>query len=806
MKRHPLLAARIPSLILAASATICLAVGSSARAEEITLSAVADGTLYESALNTESSGIGPTLFVGRIFQSGGLLRRGLVRFELPGDLPAGAQIDAAELGMRLSRKAPDLEDTTLTLHRVLQAWGEGTSNAGGLGGLGVDATDGDVTWEKSVFPSTDWSQPGGSYIEEASASVTVNELGDIFWETSPGMVDDLNLWLAQPELNFGWLIRGDETLLGTAVRLDSRENAAAAARPSLQISYSVPEPGTFVTLVIGGLALALCKFRGRAAGLAAFVAVSFGAAGFAQAQGDFLPSIPLGPHTIRFEKVADGLNVEVAGVAQLAPTDMVFPNDGSGRMFVTTLGGLIRVGNLSTGMFDTPYLNTVNEDTSILIDGYGMTAMTFHPGFSDPSSVGYKKFYTLETEKRAAAPHDLPLNLTTRQTHQTVLYEYTANDPSANVFEGTKRQVFRAAVPGTHDINELVFGPDGYLYVASGDGCNVGNSTEVVCSDNAQFLGNTFGKILRIDPVDPAVTEGSDNPVSPNGKFRIPADNPFVETPDARPEIYAYGLRNPYRLSFDRETDRLYVGDVGQRNIESVDEIIKGGNYGWNDMEGTFIYTKANQDALVPDQDLNGNGIGDHAEANGYLEPLLQYDHQDGKSVTGGYVYRGELFPELTGKYLFGDFRGQLNNYVGRMFLGDLGAGTIQELNISLAGLAQPDLIYAFSEDANGELYLLGGENDGSTGVIYRLVRENPYGDTNADGVVDLADLNNVRNNFGGTGPGDANLDGVVDLTDLNAVRNNFGASNPVPEPGTFGLLVAAGLGGVWLRRRSAGR
>lgn len=417
-----------------------------ALAETIRLTPSADGTLYESASNAESSGIGPALFVGRIFQSGGLLRRGLVQFDVASSLPEGAIIQETRLGMRLSRKAPDLGETTLALHRVLEPWGEGSSNAGGLGGLGADATPGDVTWTKSAFPGADWTQAGGSFVAEASDTLSINDLGDIVWESSAGLVADVQLWLDQPELDHGWAILGDETQLGTAVRLDSRENAVASVRPFLEISYSVPEPTMIALLSMGAASLTLFLKRSRSAALTIAAVVACMLATPAQAQPDFLPSIPESPYTVRFETIATGLNGASGGTQQYAPTDMVFSNDHSGRMFVTTRGGVIRVGTPSGGLLSTPYLNTVNAQTDILPDGYGLIATTFHLGVADPSSNGYKKFYTLDTEKRNAGPEDMPLSVTNRVTHQTVLYEYTANDPAANVFVGTKRQVFRLGV------------------------------------------------------------------------------------------------------------------------------------------------------------------------------------------------------------------------------------------------------------------------------------------------------------------------------------------------------------------------
>lgn len=786
--------------------TTILGVTRAASAETITLPPLLDGTIYESVTNAESSGAGPTMFVGRIQQSGGFLRRGLIQFDLQGAIPAGQVVTGVELKMRLSRTAPDLTSTELSLHRATSPWGEGTSNAGALGGLGAEAMPGDATWLQGIYPDQPWNHAGGDFLAVASASVEVSELGDFTWQSSPELVDDVILWLAHPDENYGWFILGDEAQSGTAVRLDARENANIAARPELRITYEVPEPASVAIAGVGLMALMAVRHRRALAQSVCATVAILACCSTVQAQPDMLPSIPVGNRTVRLEQVADGLNGMVGDTLQYAPTDMVFAPDGSGRMFVVTLGGAIRVGTPQGGLMPEVFLDTFSEQTDILPDSFGMTAMTFHPDFANPGSPGYGKFYTLEPEKKTGGAATLPLSLTGRQKHQTALFEYTAVDPAANAFTGTKRQVFRIDEPGEiHNTNELLFGPDGYLYVAAGDGCNEPNATGTVCSDNAQYLGNSFGKVLRFDPLDPAVTSNSNDPISASGAYRIPADNPFVNESNALGEIFAYGLRNPYRLSFDRASGELYAGDVGQRNIETIDRIVAGGNYGWNGLEGTFLYDKTSQNELVPDADLNGDGKGDYAAEHGMQEPLFQYDHQDGKSVVGGYVYRGELLPELNGKYLFGDFRGPLNRFEGKLYLGDFSNETLEQLQVSAAGDELPDLIYAFSEDESGELYLLGGAKDGSTGVVMRIVRAFPFGDTNADGQVNLADLNNVRNNFGGVGLGDANSDGKVDLQDLNAVRNNFGATTPstVPEPSAFGLLAIAALAALtWRQRR----
>lgn len=769
----------------------------------ITLSASQDGTLYESATNAESNGAGPTMFVGKILQFGQYLRRGLVQFDLTGALPEGAIVEDVQLAMRLSRLAPDLAQTSLSLHKTSQSWGEGASNAGALGGLGTDATPGDVTWLSSSYPNIAWNQPGGDIASLRSASVTVSDLGPVVWSSNTQLVADVQSWIDQPSTNYGWTIVGDETQPGTAVRLDTRENLDPLARPYLQIRYSVsvPEPGT-LSLLAAGLALVGigCRRFRQIACLGGTILVVAVCGRDASAQPDLLPSIPMGNMKLRLEPVAEGLSGPAGSAFQYAPTDLVFPPDASGRMFAVTLGGVIRVGQFDSGLLPEPFLDVNGPQTSILPDSYGMTAMIFHPGFANPASPGHKKFYTLEPEKRDFGVPDFPPSLNGKEQHQTALYEYTVDDTSANVFSGSRRQVFRQDEPGTiHNMNELVFGPDGYLYVSAGDGCNEASGSGVLCSDNASYLGNSYGKILRIDPLDPTTTPDSADPPSANGAYRIAADNPFVDDPTALKEIFAYGLRNPYRVTFDRLTGDIYAGDVGQRNIESVERIVAGGNYGWNSMEGTFLYDKTAQNDLIPDADANLDGVGDWAAAHGLHEPLFQYDHQDGKSVVGGYVYRGTQFPELFGKYVFGDFRGPANLFEARLFWGDLASGELRQFEIDASGVELPDLIYAFSETDDGEILLLGGAKDGSTGLVLRLARATPYGDTNGDGRVDLADLNNVRNHFGGTGLGDANQDGAVNLQDLNAVRNHFGevGPTPVPEPAAWQLAGICMLAGA---------
>lgn len=199
----------------------------------------------------------------------------------------------------------------------------------------------------------------------------------------------------------------------------------------------------------------------------------------------------------------------------------------------------------------------------------------------------------------------------------SVIARFTAQSPSGTVSLSGGIELLRFAQPfSNHNGGSIAFGPDGHLYIASGDGGDANDP-----QNNAQRLGNLLGKILRI------TTDGG-----------VPGDNPFVGTAGARPEIWAYGLRNPFRMAFDPSTGRLWAGDVGQGAQEEIDLIVRGGNYGWRVFEGTRRNT---QDAL------------DFART---IPPVFTYPREEGRSITGGVVYRGSALPRLSGRYLYGDF------------------------------------------------------------------------------------------------------------------------------------------------------
>jgi glucose/arabinose dehydrogenase len=336
------------------------------------------------------------------------------------------------------------------------------------------------------------------------------------------------------------------------------------------------------------------------------------------------------------------------------------PNDGSGRRFVVEQEGRIRIVE-DGDVLAEPFLDITDRVNS---DGFeqGLLSMAFDPEFAESGLfyLGYTGKPQTNEVARFQVSKDDP-NLADPDSEVTLL---SIDDPFEN-----------------HNGGLVMFGPDGYLYVGLGDG-GAGGDPE----GNGQDLGTLLGSILRLD-----VSGGTDSDDPP---YAIPDDNPFVDDPDALPEIWAYGLRNPWRFSFDRETGDLWIADVGQNAWEEVDfqpaDSPGGENYGWNIMEGAHCF------------------LEDGCATDGLVMPIAEYGHDLGDSITGGYVYRGEAIPSLQGVYLFADFgSGRL---WGLQRTEDGEAIVTEPIETGLA-------ISSFGEDAAGELYLTAFD-----GTVYRIV------------------------------------------------------------------------------------
>jgi glucose/arabinose dehydrogenase len=465
----------------------------------------------------------------------------------------------------------------------------------------------------------------------------------------------------------------------------------------------------------------------------------------------FAPIPPQTGFPVHLRLVADGLVAPLKG--KVAPGE-------PGRLYVVNQSGEITAVELATGA-KTLVVNlaTVTPLVSVGIlgpgsfDERGFLGLAFHPSYQSNG-----KFYTYSSEnfdKHRAPTFPSTLPKKTDPNHVNVLAEWHANQPGNPAAGATRvRELIREEHPQfNHNAGDINFGPDGMLYVGDGDGggaddqdgdTSINPPPGVVGHQgdgNAQKLNTILGKILRIDV---------DGHNSANGQYGIPSDNPFVGTPGALGEIWAYGLRNPYRVSFDTATGKLFAGDVGQNDIEEVDLIVKGGNYGWPLKEGTKCFNPAGTDTQ-PVEGFATDTNCPHAIPAGLIDPIAQYDTDtEGVSVIAGFVYHGAAFTALQDRFVLGDFTRIFNfpngpdNY-GRLFYIQQKAlangplldikefqGVAAEMtrlgltdpNRPPAAFAQSLALMGWAQDTAGEVYVLGsrtGRAIGTNGFILAL-------------------------------------------------------------------------------------
>ena len=388
-------------------------------------------------------------------------------------------------------------------------------------------------------------------------------------------------------------------------------------------------------------------------------------------------------------------------------TAITHAGDGSGRLFITLQGGRVMIYN-GTNLLATPFLD-IRPLVQTNANERGLLSTAFSPGFATNGFV-YVYFTALDTSNMVARFTALPLG-------------------TDSVSTNTMQTVIRLPHPGqnNHNGGQLQFGPDGYLYLGPGDGgsgCDPPN--------NAQNLGAPLGKLLRIDVSNPATN------------YTIPPSNPFVATNGALPEIWAYGLRNPWRFSFDRLTGDLFIGDVGQGPSNPHEEVdyrpvssTGGENYGWRLYEGfgtnTCSVTFSNVSTVLP---------------------ILDYDHSSGRcAVTGGYRYRGTQIPPLYGTYLYADeCGGQIYGTVTN------GSGAWVNTFTNNTGFT----ITTFGEDQAGELYF---SRYATAGAVYRII----WKDTDGDGLPDDWEQQYFGSTTGASANADADGDGFTNLQEFLA-------------------------------------
>lgn len=417
---------------------------------------------------------------------------------------------------------------------------------------------------------------------------------------------------------------------------------------------------------------------------------------------------------------------------QSARLNLLIPaGDGSGRLFVNDMRGKLYViiDRKATVYMDVKRL--IGKSFHDQSGQQGFSYFVFHPEFATNGI-----FYTVTSEDKDTGTPDFPVTKRIfnnegkriASSHHDVIREWKATNPDANRFAGTMREILRIEQPyPDHNTGQLAFNPNakpgdadyGMLYIAVADGGSDGfpvSDTDPL--DNGQDLGTPLGKIIRIEPF------GSN---SANNKYGIPADNPFVDDseagrdsvlgdPKTLGEIWAYGLRNPHRFSWDTGGDgKMLIVDTGQAFIEEVNLGKKGANYGWGEREGTWVIDENKENVLydLPENDRSFN----------YTYPVAQYDHDIppgvkdfyGIAITGGFVYRGTTIPELVGQYIFADFGSD-----GRFFhvpvdeLMDGKQATLKELRLfegnkersflKIVGNQRTDV--RFGIDEVGELYV----------------------------------------------------------------------------------------------------
>jgi glucose/arabinose dehydrogenase len=436
-----------------------------------------------------------------------------------------------------------------------------------------------------------------------------------------------------------------------------------------------------------------------------------GSAAPVQAQEADSPSVGL-------RLVADGFT---------SPVALVEAPDGSGRLFVVDQAGVIRIITAAGNLLPQPFLDLRSRIVPLMpaFDERGVLGLAFHPRYADNGR--FFVYYSAPLRLGAPAGYN----------HTARVSELRVSAADANRADpASERIVLEIDKPQfNHNGGTLLFGPrDGYLYISIGDGggandVGLGHVEDWYAANaggNGQDIQqNLLGNILRIN-------------VDGGAPYAVPADNPFAGTPgciDGCDEIWAYGFRNPYRMSFDQGGARdLFVGDAGQELWEEVSIAVKGGNFGWNVKEGTHCFSTDNPDESPPEcPDTVGSP---HPRAGEPLiDPVIEYanHHQPGglgATVIGGHVYRGQTLPQFFGRYIFGDWSREFEEPDGSLFIAmprKKGLWNMQQLRVATSPTGRlGHYLLGFGQGSDGEMYVLTTDQtgpSGTTGKVYKLVR-----------------------------------------------------------------------------------
>ena len=409
---------------------------------------------------------------------------------------------------------------------------------------------------------------------------------------------------------------------------------------------------------------------------------------------------PQGPE-IRLESVAEGLT---------APIGLTQPDDGSGRLFLIDQPGQIYVLE-GGGLIAEPFINLSDQivelDTDY--DERGLLGLAFHPNYAENGRF----FVYYSAVLREGAPEGW--------NHTSHISEFTVSDDPDRADLDSERIILQVDQPySNHNAGQIGFGPDGYLYIPLGDGGN-GGDTDREGEDlgrpeagNAQTVENLLGSILRID-------------VNTGNPYGIPEDNVFAGEDEGADEIWAYGFRNPYGMSFDLQTGDMYVADAGQARYEEINLVEPGGNHGWNIKEGTHCFNS--EDFLNPPKECPD--IGSRGEP--LIDPIIEYERgpESGSVVVPGVLYRGDDLPSLQGLMLFADYSSIRFLPTGILYTAspdDEGLWPIERVSVAASPDQAADLdrfVLGVYQDLSGDIYLMTtrrGGPSGTTGEVFAIV------------------------------------------------------------------------------------
>ncbi len=422
---------------------------------------------------------------------------------------------------------------------------------------------------------------------------------------------------------------------------------------------------------------------------------------------------------------APALSVSLAPVAEgfVSPLNLVSIPDGSGRLLIADQPGKIHVLNADGKLADRLFLDLGNRIVKLNqgFDERGLLGLVLHPKFRK----NRKLYAYYSAPLRAGQP--------TNWNHTSTLSEFTATPDFSGAIAASERVLLQIDEPQfNHNGGRMAFGPDGFLYIGVGDGGGANdNEFGHAPQGNGQSTETLLGKILRID------VDGADG----DRAYGIPRDNPFADGKQGRAEIFAYGIRNPWGLAFDRAGRKeLFVADVGQNLYEEINIITKGGNYGWRVWESHIAFDNKKPNEPLPDAPRTD------AFGKPFIEPIAWYKHPargkidptqvEGISVTGGHVYRGKAIKSLRGKYIFADWSRAWALPDGVLFAATPASKkrgakwSIESLPATTtAGGKIGAYIVAMAEDASGELYVLTTARNaliGTTGKVMKIVPAAP--------------------------------------------------------------------------------